>query len=235
MLKKIIIIAVIGIISFGATFTFSMLSAKAKVSEKLAQEKAKAAEIESAKIVDAQGAKVSGDSTSQENKENSMQEEQLKQLIFSMRDKIDEYNNKTQSLTVKEERLNTTYEMIKKDLENLNKLRTELATTVADLKKKQQELENSMIQVEKVEQQNLVSIAATYDKMDPASAAEIMANMSKISDSKKNSDIDDAVKILYYMTERTKAKVLAEMTNTQPEIAAIFCKKLKKVSVEDNQ
>jgi len=92
-----------------------------------------------------------------------------------------------------------------------------------------------MIKIEKVEQQNLVSIAATYDKMDSASAAVIMTNMSKVSDSKKSSDIDDAVKILYYMTERTKAKVLAEMTKTQPEITALFCKKLKKIAVEGNQ
>lgn len=235
MIKKIILISVIGIISFSATFTFSMLRAKAKLSEKSAQEKAKAAEIESSKRSDSQQATVMGNSKSQENNDIAIQEEQLKKLIFNVREKIDEYNTKTQSLTVKEERLNTTYEMIKKDLESLNKLRTELATTVADLKIKQQELESSMVQVEKVEQQNLVSIAATYDKMDPARAAEIMTNMSKVSDSKKSSDIDDAVKILYYMTERTKAKVLAEITGTQPEIAAMLCKKLKKIVVESDQ
>ncbi|MCK4887412.1 MAG: hypothetical protein KAS96_08495 [Planctomycetes bacterium] len=235
MLKKIIIITVIGIISFGATFTFSLLKAKAKAAEKSAQENAKAAEIKASKAADKQQATFLGNSTHQENNEAAIQEKQLKKLIFNVREKITEYNHKTQSLTVKEERLKTTYKMIRKDLDDLNKLRTELASTVADLKQKQQQLENSMVEIEKVEQQNLVSIAATYDKMDPASAAVIMTNMSKVSDSKKSSDIDDAVKILYYMTERTKAKVLAEMTKTQPEITALFCKKLKKIVVEDNQ
>ena len=235
MLKKIIIITVVGIISFGATFTFSLLKVKAKAAEKLAQEKTKAAEIEASKTTDEQKVTVPGNSTSQEDNEVAIQEEQLKKLIFNVREKIDEYNHKTQSLTVKEERLKTTYEMIKKDLDDLNKLRMELATTVGDLKQKQQQLENSMIEIGKVEQQNLVSIAATYDKMDPASAAVIMTNMSKASEPGKNSDIDDAVKILYYMTERTKAKLLAEMTKTQPEIAAFFCTKLKKVVVETNQ
>ena len=235
MLKKIILIVVIGTISFGATFTFSMLRLKAKAAEKSAQENAKAAEIKASKTADKQQATFLGNSTPQKNNEDAIQEKQLKKLIFNVREKITEYNHKTQSLTVKEERLKTTYKMIRKDLDDLNKLRMELASTVADLKQKQQQLENSMVEIEKVEQQNLVSIAATYDKMDSASAAVIMTNMSKVSDSKKSSDIDDAVKILYYMTERTKAKVLAEMTKTQPEITALFCKKLKKIAVEGNQ
>ena len=228
MLKKIIIITVVGIISFGTTFTFSLLKVKAKAAEKSAQEKTKAAEIEASKTTNEHF----GNGTSQEDNEVAIQEEQLKKLIFNVREKIDEYNHKTQSLTVKEERLKTTYEMIKKDLDDLNKLRTELATTVGDLKQKQQQLESSMIEIEKIEQQNLVSIAATYDKMDPESAAVIMGNMSQAG---KSGNIDDAVKILYYMTERTKAKVLAELTKTQPEIAAFFCSKLKKVVVESNQ
>lgn len=232
MLKKIIIITIVGIISFGATFTFSMLKAKAKAAEKLAQEKTKAAEIEAFKTANEQQAAVPDNSAAQENSEVAIHEEQLKKLIFNVREKIDEYDNKNQSLAVKEERLNTTYEMIKKDLDDLNKLRTELATTVGDLKQKQQQLENSMIEIRKAEQQNLVSIAAAYDKMDPTSAAIIMTNMGKADDSEKSGDLDDAVKILYYMTERTKAKLLAEMTTTEPEIAALFCKKLKKVIVE---
>jgi len=234
MLKKIIIIVVVGMVSFGATFTFSMLKAKAKASEKLAQAKAKAAEIEAANRANKDQATVLGSNVSYGNDQVAIQEKQLKKLIFNVREKITEYNRKTQSLTVKEERLKTTYEMIKQDLESLNKLRTELAATVGDLKIKQQQIENSMVQIEKVEQENLISIAATYDKMDPSSAAVIMTNMSKGSDSKSD-DFNDAVKILYYMTERVKAKVLSEMTNTQPEVAALFCKRLKKVVVESTE
>lgn len=234
MLKKIIIIVVVGMVSFGATFTFSMLKAKAKASEKLAQAQAKAAEIEAANRANKDQVTVLGSDVSHSNDQVAIQEKQLKKLIFNVREKITEYNRKTQNLTVKEERLKTTYEMIKQDLESLNKLRTELAATVGDLKIKQQQLENSMVQIKKVEQENLISIAATYDKMDPSSAAVIMTSMTKGSDF-KSSDFNDAVKILYYMTERVKAKVLSEMTNTQPEIAALFCKRLKKVVVESTE
>jgi hypothetical protein len=31
------------------------------------------------------------------------------------------------------------------------------------------------------------------------------------------------------MTERTKAKLLAEMVNTEPQLTAVLCQKLKKV------
>lgn len=42
--------------------------------------------------------------------------------------------------------------------------------------------------------------------------------------------MDDAVKILYYMSERTKAKVLAEVVTTQPQLAAILVQRLKQVT-----
>jgi flagellar motility protein MotE (MotC chaperone) len=41
--------------------------------------------------------------------------------------------------------------------------------------------------------------------------------------------MDDAVKILHYMTERTKAKVLAELVTSEPKLAAVLCEKLKQV------
>jgi hypothetical protein len=42
--------------------------------------------------------------------------------------------------------------------------------------------------------------------------------------------IDDAVKILYYMTERTKAKLLAEIVTGEPKLAALLCQRLKLIS-----
>ena len=80
--------------------------------------------------------------------------------------------------------------------------------------------------IAKAEKDNLVSIAATYDKMAPEAAGEILTNMSQA----KNSSSDDAVKILHYMTERTKAKVLASIAESkEPAISAYFCQKLKQI------
>ena len=44
---------------------------------------------------------------------------------------------------------------------------------------------------------------------------------------------DDAVKILHYMTERTKAKLLAELATSEPVLAADLCQRLKQI-VEGN-
>jgi len=40
---------------------------------------------------------------------------------------------------------------------------------------------------------------------------------------------DDAVKILHYMTERTKAKLLAEMASSEPALAAVLSQRLKQI------
>ena len=46
---------------------------------------------------------------------------------------------------------------------------------------------------------------------------------------KAYSSFDDAVKILYYMSERTKAKLLAEVATSEPALAAALCKRLKQI------
>jgi hypothetical protein len=38
------------------------------------------------------------------------------------------------------------------------------------------------------------------------------------------------VKILHYMTERTKAKLLAEMVNSEPKLTAALCERLKQIA-----
>ena len=44
---------------------------------------------------------------------------------------------------------------------------------------------------------------------------------------------DDAIKILYYMTERVKAEVLASIAETEPAISAYYCSELKLVTVRE--
>ena len=84
------------------------------------------------------------------------------------------------------------------------------------------------MEISKVEKTNLMAMAATYDKMDPASAGTILTNMSKTQASAPN----DAIKILHYMTDRTRANLLAELSNAEPELAAYFCQKLKQMVEE---
>ncbi len=163
----------------------------------------------------------------------AMTDKQLKGLIYEVREKILEYDNKLQGLQVREQRLQLAQDMLKKDIDELNNLRVELASVVAGLKEQQEILRKSRLEVAEAEKSNLISMAAAYDKMDPASAGKILTNMSRTQDGRLGgTNLDDAVKILHYMSERTKAKLLAELVGSEPKLAALFCQRLKQIVEE---
>ena len=72
-------------------------------------------------------------------------------------------------------------------------------------------------------------MATAYDKMDSEAASKILTNMTQM----QNDSADDAIKILHYMTERTKADVLAAIAEIEPTVAAFFCNKLKQVVTKE--
>jgi len=155
----------------------------------------------------------------------TMTEKQLKSLIYEVREKITEYNNMLVDLKVREQQQQLAQESIKNDIAKLNDLQLGLASTIAQLKSEQEKLLKSRIEIAKTEKNNLISIAATYDKMDSVSAGKILTDISRA----QGDGAADAVKILYYMTERTKAKVLASIAETEPGISAYFCQTLKQI------
>ncbi len=150
---------------------------------------------------------------------------QLKGLIFEIREKIEEYDLKLKNLELREQRLQIAHVTTKKDIEEFGNLRIELASTVAALKDAKDKLEKSRIGIVESEKTNLMSTAAAFDKMDSTSAGNILTNISQA----ESSSSDDAVKILHYMTDRTKAKVLASIAETAPATSADFCQKLKQI------
>jgi flagellar motility protein MotE (MotC chaperone) len=167
----------------------------------------------------------------------AMTEQQLKAMIDEVREKIQEYDAKLKSLEKERERLQIAQQVLKKDIESLNNLRVDLATTAAGVKTERDLLLKTRVEIERTERANLTAIAAAYDKMDAASAGDILANMAtgqsksggSGSGSGRTPNIDDAVKILHFMQDRTKAKVLAEMVAKEPALAALLCQKLKQV------
>jgi flagellar motility protein MotE (MotC chaperone) len=168
----------------------------------------------------------------------AMTEHQLKNLVQDVREKMQEYDERLQALATREQRLQLTQNVLKEDIEKLNNLRIEVASTIANLKSERDNLLKSRLEIDQMEQANLVTIAATYDKMDVTGASKILTNMCKTVDSSETGDAalvkaggsyDDAVKILHYMTERTKAKLLAELATSEPALAAELCRRLKRI------
>ncbi len=164
----------------------------------------------------------------------TMTEEQLKELILEVREKIQEYSTKTRSLDQERQRLLVAQQTLQDDIAALNDLRVDLAATVATLRNERDLLQKTRVEVEQAERANLLAIAAAYDKMDPVRASEILSNMattqSKNGSTGRGTNIDDAVKILFFMQDRTKAKVLAELATSEPSLAALLSQKLKQVT-----
>jgi len=164
----------------------------------------------------------------------NMTEQQLKSLVYEVREKIQDYDSKLRDIELREQRLQTAHNTLKEDIGNLNNMRVELASIVANLKSERDKLLKTRVEIEQAEKASLMSIAAAYDKMDAASASKILSSMStnqtEDGTATGSSGFDDAVKILHYMTERTTAKVLAEMVNSEPKLAAAICQRLKKIN-----
>ena len=77
-----------------------------------------------------------------------------------------------------------------------------------------------------------------YDTMDVTGAGKILVSMCKPADGAQQDSLgaggdengyDDAVKILHYMTERTKGKLLAELATSEPALAASLCQRMKQI------
>lgn len=238
MVKKIIIMAAAGLVSFAGAFVLAWFTCPSVQDHPVAAEQPVPAGSLSGQELSVSDNVITeaGDSASGPMKK-ALTEQQLKNLIQEVREKMRQYDNKLQTLTMEERRLQMAQDVLKEDINNLNNLRVELASTVANLKSERDKLLKSRLEIDQAEKANLASIAATYDKMDASSAGKILANMCAAggqTQSGQNSQADgvydDAVKILHYMTERTKAKVLAEMATSEPTLAAVLCNRLKQVS-----
>jgi flagellar motility protein MotE (MotC chaperone) len=225
-------IAAVGLVSFAGTFVVAWLTKPAPQS-KIDESNQATLSTKETKLMlpPPEGDVISGVGDSEMKK--AMTEKKLKSLIYEVREKMREYDIKLQGLEVQEQRLQISHSMIKKDLEELNNLRIELASVVTNLKNERDKLLKSRVEIAKSEKANLLSIAAAYDKMDSASAGKILTNMSQMQDGSGSTTFDDAVKILHYMTERTKAKLLAELVTSEPKLAAVLCQRLKQIIEEE--
>ena len=239
MSKKLIIItAAAGIVSFAGVFAFAWLTkttpqGRSPGTPGLNQPVVAGKETE-LKLPQMQIGTTSAVGTGDSEMKKAMTEKQLKNLVYEVREKMKTYNDKLRSFEAREQRLQMAQDTLKEDIENLNNLRIELASIVTSLKEQRDKLLKSRVEIAKTEKTNLTSIAAAYDKMNAARASEIFMSMCASQAQKgafggKDSNMDDAVKILHYMTERTKAKLLEELVGAEPKLAAVLCQKLKQI------
>lgn len=152
-----------------------------------------------------------------------LSERHLQNLIEDIRARMQEYRTKEKELAQEEQRIQMAHQTLQQEIDRLNQLRAKLAVVAQNLEEQQQQIENSILQIESLEQSNFQRLAATYDKMETSQAARILATMAA------GPQASDAIKILYYMSERTAAKVLGEIGTAQPELASMINLKLKRI------
>ena len=227
--KRIIMIAAVGLVSFAGAFVFAWLTKSAPASQSGDSNEPTLGISKSDS-----GLELPQPEAGTEVMKTAMTEKQLKNLVYEVREKIQEYNDKLRNLELREQRLQMAQDTLKEDIKDLNNLQLELASIVTGLKSERDKLLQSRVEIAKAEKANLESIAATYDKMDASSAGKILSSMCsnqiQSGTGSVGSSFDDAVKILHYMTERTKAKVLAELVTSEPKLAALICHRLKQIA-----
>ena len=219
--KWILIAALVGIVSFGGAFTVAWFTERSPAIQVSPDQTMSDTESEAGTEGDT---RIDEASAGTGLNVTNLTQAQLKSLIFEVREKIQDYKKRLKDLEVREQRLNIARDMMNEDIKELSEL-----TAVAGLKSERDKLEQSRVLIESQEKVNLMQISATYDKMDATSAGKILMNMSQ----NRNGSSEDAVKILYYMQERNKAKVLASIAETEPAISAYYCSELKQITEKE--
>ena len=158
-----------------------------------------------------------------EQEQLGLSERQLQHLIYDIREKMRDYAVREKGLDEEAKRIEVSRQSLQDDIEQLNALREKLDLTLASLKEKEESIRKDVIEIETLEKSNLQRLALTYEKMDATQAGKIMLSMAA------NNQLQDVVKILYFMSDRNAGKLLGEIGSTRPEVAGILSLQLKRV------
>ena len=149
-----------------------------------------------------------------------MRGKELTSLITELKVKMGEFNEREKKLAEREKRVRIAGEVVQKQVQELDKLRVGLIPEVQRYQAIKKEVEASQTQITAAEDKNIKSLAARYDVMDSTGAAKILGDLWV---SKKQ---DLAVKIFYYMQARSSAKVLAAISSSNEKGAAELAARL---------
>lgn len=134
-------------------------------------------------------------------------QEQVADLVQELRMRLNEVQRREARLSEQEKRIQMAEEGLQRRAKELEAVRMELIGPMTRLKEAMAELDKSRVKVSAEEKLNITRIAATFEKMDAEGGSGILTGMCV------NNQTDDVVKILYYMSERSSAKVLSAMTD----------------------
>jgi flagellar motility protein MotE (MotC chaperone) len=162
-------------------------------------------------------------------------------MATSLKEQRAQVREKEDQLTARQRQLELVIENIRSERKAIDDLREELDEVLregegrlegrlaeveqkkAELEIKQQDIDGRVTEMTGSEKGNIKKMAALYDSMPADSAAKIFQQMVDTG------TMDTAVKLLSNMVEKKAARVLAEMSNNSPQIAAQLSERLKNV------
>ncbi len=218
---QIIILSLAGLLSFASTFTVSWVIKKKKNAAMAAQQ----AQTADPQRADSKPQKDFFDSMSltTETNEAGISERQLQHLITDIRSKLKDHRDRQKTMDTQAERIEISRLSMQEDIDRLNELQSKLNLTLAQIHQKEAALKDTLTEIDALEKNNFQRLASTYEKMDTTQAGRIMTTMAT------SNQLQDSVKILYYMNERMAGKLLAEIATKKPELASLICMQLKHV------
>lgn len=150
-------------------------------------------------------------------------EREVQKLIRQLQDLREQNRTRTRHLDEREHRVALTEARLKNQAQELESLRVQLVAPLDRLKTVAKELEASRVRIRAEEVANLRYTAGVYDKMAAEDCAPILVAMIE------NEQLDDAVKIFRFMSERTAGKVMGEIQRTSKEAAVQLTDGAKRV------
>lgn len=166
------------------------------------------------------------------------------QLAASLRERLAAVREKEDKLAAQQKNLELVYQDIRGERGAIDELRKQVTEELkavqgkmsdvererAKAEEKRQEtdqkvseMQKNLFELEGVERDNIRKMAETFDSMAPESAAKILQSLADTA------RMDTAVKVLGQMKERQAAKVLAELSTTTPDGAALAAQLLEKL------
>ncbi|MBT3199245.1 MAG: hypothetical protein HN350_04955 [Phycisphaerales bacterium] len=212
---KIIILAVIAIVSFGAAYVVTPLLVDKPAPTASGEDEQKDPADTPPSVP---GVLISPESV--QTATIAMKREELGTLITELRLKLDDCRAREKGLAEREKRVKIAGDILTKQAQDLEKLRLGLIPVLQRYQEIKKDIESTQIQITAAEDKNIKLLAGRYDAMGSEGAAKILIDLW----SGKQEDL--AIKILYYMQARSSAKVLAAISLSDDESASALAARL---------
>jgi len=209
--KLLVIMGVLGLVSFATAFVLTQMFRTApevrKTEEMIRQEQADRAALAGVETL-----------------KLGPREIELEKLIKELKRKRAELHQRTRNLEQREKRIQVAINQLKAEAAELETLRVQLAAPLVRLNELKQGIDKTRVMIAQSEDAKLKALAKTFAAMPPESSGGIITSMCA------DERIDHAAKIVWYMNDRDRAKLLAAITDAK--VTGMLLERFTKIQQE---